>query len=91
MEKPKTLKVVRIEATFPELKGSCCNQTGKGTGTSVRAAAARAFSDLLRQKKLRRKKFTAIKAIISVGTIVEEPSEAETQQRSAEPVSRFEA
>jgi len=42
------MKVVMIDAQFPELKGGACNQRGKGTGMSVKAAAARAFADLLR-------------------------------------------
>jgi hypothetical protein len=65
----RDLKVVIIEAQFPELKGGACNQRGKGTGTSVRAAAARAFTDLLRQKKLKHKRFTRLTAVISVGTV----------------------
>jgi hypothetical protein len=63
----KTLKVVTIEAQFPELKGGACNQRGRGTGSSVKSAIARAFSDLLRQPKLRRKRFSRFTAIVSVG------------------------
>jgi hypothetical protein len=63
----KTLKVVTIDAQFPELKGGACNQRGRGTGSSVKSAGARAFSDLLRQPKLRRKRFSRFSAIVSVG------------------------
>jgi hypothetical protein len=63
----KTLKVVTIDAQFPELRGGVCNQRGRGTGSSVKAAAARAFSDLLRQPTLRRKRFSRFTAIVSVG------------------------
>jgi hypothetical protein len=63
----RVLKVVNIDAQFPELKGGACNQRGRGTGTSVKAAAARAVSDLLRQPKLRRKHFSTFTAIISIG------------------------
>ena len=66
----RPLKVVRIDAQFQELPGSACNQIGKGTGSNVRIAAARAFANLLKQPKLRRKHFTTIKAIITVGTVV---------------------
>ena len=59
--------MVTIDAQFPELKGGACNQRGRGTGSSVKAAAARAFSDLLRQPKLRRKRFSRFTAIVSVG------------------------
>ncbi len=70
----KTIKVVTIDAQFPELKGGACNQRGRGTGSSVKAAGARALSDLLRQPKLRRKRFSKFTAVVSVGqqTIVEE-------------------
>lgn len=63
----KTVKVVTIDALFPELKGGACNQRGRGTGSSVKAAGARAFSDLLRQPKLRRKRFSKFTAVVSVG------------------------
>ena len=91
MEKPKTTKVVRIEATFPELPGGRCNQTGKGEGTSLKVAAKRALDDLLRQKKLKHQRFTTIKAIISIGTITEESSETETQRDQAQPLQESEA
>lgn len=63
----KTIKVVTIDAQFPELKGGACNQRGRGTGSSVKAAGARAISDLLRQPKLRRKRFSKFTAVVSVG------------------------
>lgn len=65
------MKVVMIDAQFPELKGGVCNQRGKGTGASVKAAASRAMTDLFKQKGLKRKHFTLIKAIISVGTVAD--------------------
>jgi hypothetical protein len=70
----KTIKVVTIDAQFPELKGGACNQRGRGTGSSVKAAGARAFSDLLRQPKLRRKRFSKFTAVVSVGqqAVIEE-------------------
>jgi hypothetical protein len=63
----KTLKVVIIEAQFPELKGGAYDQHGRGTGSSVKAAMSRAFSDLLGQPKLRHKRFSRFTAIVSVG------------------------
>jgi hypothetical protein len=72
----KTLKVVTIDAQFPELKGGACNQRGRGTGFSVKAAGSRAISDLLRQPKLRRKRFSKFTAIVSIGqqAVIEEPA-----------------
>jgi hypothetical protein len=63
----KELKVVTIDAHFPELKGGACYQLGRGTGSSVKAAMSRAFSDLLRQPKLRRKRFNSFTAVVNVG------------------------
>jgi hypothetical protein len=72
----KTLKVVTIEAQFPELRGGACYQRGRGTGSSVKAATARAFSDLLKQPKLRRKRFNRFTAVVSVGqqVVIQETS-----------------
>lgn len=63
----KTLKVVTIDAQFPELKGGTCNQRGRGTGSSIKTAGARAISDLLQQPTLRRKRFSTFTAIVSIG------------------------
>ena len=63
----KALKVVTIEAQFPELNGGAYNQHGRGTGSTVKAAMSRAFADLLGQPKLRRKRFSRFTAIVSVG------------------------
>jgi len=71
------LKVVTVQATFPELKGGSCHQNGRGSGSSVKVAMARAFANLLKQPKLRRKQFTTLTAVISVGTIKVDTEEAE--------------
>lgn len=77
------MKVVMIDAQFPELKGGVCNQRGKGEGTSVKAAASRAIADLFKQKGLKRKHFSMIKAVISVGTIAdpEKPAKKKAVKR----------
>jgi hypothetical protein len=75
------VKVVTIDATFPELKSGAMYQTGRGRGSSVRVAGARAFANLLRQPKLRGKKgITMFKATVSIGTeaeVVESTPEAQ--------------
>jgi len=63
----KGLKVVTIEAQFPELRGGACYQRGRGTGSTVRTATSRAVSDLFRQPTLRRKRFNRFTAVVSVG------------------------
>jgi hypothetical protein len=65
--KTKVLKVVTIDAQFPELKGGAVNQMGRGEGGSVKAAMANAVRDLLKQPKLRKKRFTTFTAIVSIG------------------------
>jgi hypothetical protein len=71
MEEPKQklLKVVNIDAQFPELKGGACNQRGRGTGSTVKAAGAAAWRNLLSQPKLKRKRFSTLTAVITVGTV----------------------
>lgn len=73
----KALKVVTIEAQFPEMKGGACNQRGRGEAGSVKAAAANAMRDLLKQPKLRKKRFSTFTAIVSIGqrTVEEETQE----------------
>lgn len=76
----KTLKSVTVEATFAELKGGDVHQRGRGVGTSVRAAAARAISALLSAPGLKRKRFSTFTAVVSVGAI---QTETETVDEEA--------
>lgn len=48
------MKLATVYATFPELKGGFCHQTGRGRGSSAKIAIARAFGDVLRQVSGRR-------------------------------------
>jgi hypothetical protein len=66
-------KTVRIEANFPDLPGGIANQTGSGQGSSVRVAIAKAFANLLKQPKLKRKHYSEIRAVITIGTIIDAP------------------
>jgi hypothetical protein len=66
---PKTLKVVTLEGTFPECYIKNMYQTGRGQGTNLRAAAANAIRDLLKQPGLRGKRISVAKITMSVGTI----------------------
>jgi hypothetical protein len=67
------MKVVTISAMFPELKGGDIYRTARGEGSTVRAAGARAFAELIKQKKGKRKHITEIKATIHIGTMVDTP------------------
>jgi hypothetical protein len=64
----RKLKVVMINAEFPELQGGSVRQTGKGQGSSLRVAFSAAGRDLFSQPKLKRKRFTSFKATFSVNT-----------------------
>lgn len=75
----KRTRCVTISATFPELKGSKCHQTGRGRGSNWKAAAGAAIRDLLGQRKLKAQRFTTASATFSFGTVVEEMNEAEIQ------------
>jgi hypothetical protein len=66
--KPKTLKVVTINAQFPELKDGATHQIGKGRGSSLRVAFAAAGRNLFSQPRLRRKRFTQFSITATVGT-----------------------
>ncbi len=66
------MKVVTIEATFPELKIKNMYQQGRGRGSTLQAALGAATRDLLKQKGLKAKRFTMFKATFSVGTITPE-------------------
>jgi len=69
---PKTLKSVTIEAEFGELKIARMHQVGRGRATNIKAAAANAMRDLLKQPGLKAQRFTACKATISFGTVTVE-------------------
>ena len=56
------IKVAVIEAEFPELKAGAMYQTGRGRGSSLRAAFAAAGRDLFKQPKLKSKRFTQFTA-----------------------------
>ncbi len=71
----KTLKVVTLEGTFPELYIKNMYQTGRGQGTNIRVAAANAIRDLLKNPGLRGRRISAAKIVMSVGTIDIVPEE----------------
>lgn len=71
----KTVKVVTLEGTFPEVLVKHMYQQGRGTGSNIRAAAAAAMRDLLKKPGLRGRRITAAKITMSIGTRdAEEPT-----------------
>lgn len=63
----KVLKCVFLEGTFPELPAAHAYQQGRGEGTSLRIAASRAISDLFKKPKMKSRRITGGKIILSVG------------------------
>jgi hypothetical protein len=72
----KTIRVITLECTFPELKTGAMFQTSRGEGSTVRAAFAAAGRDLFKQKKLKAKRFTMFNATVSIGTLRDHDSGA---------------
>ena len=72
------LKVVILEGTFPELPSSKMYATGRGTGSSLKVAAANAIRNLLKQPALKSRRITAAKIVMSVGTKDTAPSSMST-------------
>jgi len=64
------MKLVTVEAMFPELKGGAIYKTGRGQGSNAKAATSRAFGDLFKQ--VRGKRFHSVKCTI---TIIEKATE----------------
>ena len=66
------VKVVIFNATLPELKSGAMYQTGKGTGTSLAVAGKRAWTNLLKQPKLKAKRFSMMTITVAMGNVPEE-------------------
>ncbi len=68
------MKLVTVEAMFPELKGGAIYRTGHGRASTAKAAISRAFGDVIKQN--RGKRYHSIKATI---TIIEEANHGELE------------
>jgi hypothetical protein len=58
------MKLVTIEAMFPELKGGNIYKVARGEGSNAKAATSRAFGNLFKQVK--GKRFTTVKCTVYV-------------------------
>lgn len=63
----KTVRVVTLEATFPELPVPKAYQQGRGEGSSLRAAFAAAGRDLLKKPALKSRRISSFTLVVSVG------------------------
>ena len=61
------MKIAIIDARF-DLTAGTVYVNGRGRGSTVRAAIARAVADLLKQPKVKRKRFNLFTATVSIGT-----------------------
>ncbi len=68
----KTVKVVTLEGSFPELPSSKMYATGRGEGSNLKAAFAAAGRNLFKQPNLKGRRLSAFKLVVSVGTKVVE-------------------
>lgn len=71
-DRPKKLKLVTVDARFHDLRGKA-DFIGRGRGNNIRIATARAFSDLYKQKGIRKKQLHTITARLSIITVLAEP------------------
>ena len=60
------MKIVMIEADFPELRAKYQKQLGKGQGSTRQSALAAATRDLLKQSGLKRMRFTTFTAKVTL-------------------------
>ena len=65
------MKVVNVQATFPELKGGNAHQQGRGEGCNVTSATRAAIADMFKHIKVR-KTFTEFTAKFQVRDVDEE-------------------
>jgi hypothetical protein len=62
------MKIAIIDARF-DLTAGTVYVDGRGRGSNVRAAIGRAVRDLLKQPKLRKKRFTMFTARVTIGEV----------------------
>ncbi len=66
------MKAATVIALFPQLKGGRAHQQGRGRGSTAQAALGAAMRDLIKQKGLRKQRYTEFSATFTLATIQEE-------------------
>lgn len=69
------MKVATVIALFPQLKGGRAHQQARGRGSTVQAALGAAMRDLVKQKGLRKQRYSEFSATFTVATVLEEINE----------------
>jgi hypothetical protein len=77
----KVTVVATIEALFPELHAAHAQLSARGRASSPRVAIHNAFRDLLSNPHVKGRRYTTIKATISIAKIKEETPDEGTQKR----------
>lgn len=88
---PKTIKVVTVTGTFPELPASKACQDGRGEGSNIRVAAANAIKDLLKKPALRGRHIKAARLTMAFGfKVVEDDGDSQVSrpQRPSVPLQQ---
>lgn len=65
---PKSVKVVTLEGTFPELPCPKMYVSARGEGSSMKTAFAAAGRQLFKHKNLKARRISAFTLTVSVGT-----------------------
>ena len=85
------MKIVTVTALFPQLRGGRAHQQARGQGSTVQAALGAAMRDLVKQKGLRKQRYSEFSATFTVATIQEETDErnqnGSTEQDQGQPVA----
>ena len=69
------MKVATVTALFPQLKGGRAHQQGRGKGSTTQAALGAAMRDLVKQKGLRKQRYSEFSATFTLGTVQEPEKE----------------
>ena len=70
------MKVATVTALFPQLKGGRAHQQGRGKGSTTQAALGAAMRNLVKQKGLRKQRYSEFSATFTLGTVQEEETQA---------------
>ena len=85
------MKIVTVTALFPQLRGGRAHKQARGRGSTVQAALGAAMRDLVKQKGLRKQRYSEFSATFTVATIQEETDErnqnGSTEQDQGQPVA----
>jgi len=83
------VKVVTISALFPQLKGGRAHQQGRGRGSNVQAALCAAMRDLVKQKGLRKQRYSEFSATFTIARIEEDDTTPVVESQSKDGIGDY--